>query len=59
MTWDDTQAEFIGEPTYQLMGEAVDVDYMPLAPYALDPKEKQTILDWTRAGAPFSSKRCP
>lgn len=59
MTWNDTQAEFIGEPTYQLMGEAVDVDFMPLAPFMLEPREKQVILDWVAADAPFNPKRCP
>jgi hypothetical protein len=59
MTWDDTQAEFIEEPTYQLMGEAVDTGFMPITPFMLEPKEKQAILDWVRAGAPFNPKRCP
>jgi hypothetical protein len=59
MTWDDTQAEFLKEPTYQLMGEAVDTGFMPITPFMLEPEEKQTILDWVRAGAPSNPKRCP
>jgi hypothetical protein len=59
MTWEDTQADFMGEPTYQLMGEAVDTGFMPVAPFTLEPNEKQTIIDWALAGAPSNPKRCP
>lgn len=58
VTWDDTQADFMGEPTYQVMGEAVDAGFMPLDPYTLAEGDKQTILDWVAAGAPSNPKPC-
>ncbi|MCA9632404.1 MAG: hypothetical protein KC766_32345 [Myxococcales bacterium] len=69
-TWQDTQADYLGNPRWQAMQNAVETDFMPATFFndsktPLDPPveglttaEKQTLLDWFDGGARSSEPGC-
>jgi len=72
-TYEDTQQEYFGDPVYVRMRRALDTDFMPLVdscdddgvcvidPPAkpLEPRCKQTLLDWIDQGAlPVGGTTC-
>jgi hypothetical protein len=60
-TWEDTQQMYVGQPVWQHMITAVEIDFMPLRTLPieivnppiqpLDPTCKNTLLTWLRQGA--------
>lgn len=67
VTYADTQAIFTELPTFdhvptwQAMGDAVQVGQMPPAGVTLSSDQRQTLLTWVDAGAPASAPgtQCP
>lgn len=51
VTWEDTHSLYYGKPIWQLMKNAVETEYMPLAPVTITPQQKATLLSWLDAGA--------
>lgn len=68
LTWADTRQTYLGKPVWQWMLEVVSNGFMP---YMGDPNlqppvqplgaaEKQTLLEWLKAGAPAGHDvQCP
>ncbi len=69
-TWQDTQADYLGEPRWMAMQNAVETDFMPATFFndsktplvppveGLTPNEKQVLLDWFESGAPSANPGC-
>jgi len=51
VTWEDTHALYYDKPIWQLMKNAVETGYMPLAPVTMTPEQKASLLGWLDAGA--------
>lgn len=55
VTYEDTQADFDGQPVHTYMQVALETSRMPLAPVELDDTDRAILLAWLRAGAPPST----
>jgi hypothetical protein len=66
LTWSDTHKLQGATPTFELMRQAVESNFMPFQVTDISPPverltagEKATLINWTRACAPGRSTACP
>jgi hypothetical protein len=65
LTWSDTHKLQDTTPTFELIHQAIEIDFMPFKTTSISPpveplsaEEKATLLRWTAACAPGVSKSC-
>jgi hypothetical protein len=61
VTYEDTQVPFPAqnnEPVWQVIGDVIELDAMPVQPPFLTAGERGTLLAWVDAGAPPADGGC-